>query len=95
VLKAKDVIMVAVDVVHHKIWFGKNNKWYDTTGATTYAPGSKELKPTMLLDKGTKYYPACSARWGHTKLQMLTGSATKYKPPSGFTVYNTILILNA
>jgi hypothetical protein len=95
VLKEKDVIMVAVDVDKHKIWFGKNNKWYDTTGATTYAPGSKELKPTMLLDQGTKYYPACSARWGRTKLQMLTGAATTYKPPSGFTAYNTITIPNA
>ncbi len=90
-----DVIMVAVDTGTQKIWFGKNGKWYDTHGVSNSVPGSKSLNPTMLLDPKIKYYPACSARWGHTKLQIVTGSATKYPAPGGFTPYNLITISDA
>lgn len=87
-----DIVMVAVDVKNDKIWFGKNNKWYDVSGVSQFAPGSKNLQPTMLLDKGTQYFPACSARWGHTQLKLRTGTALKYQPPAGFTAYNLVTI---
>lgn len=89
-----DVIMVAVDTVHRKVWFGKNKYWYDINGQSQYTPTDPQLKPAAFLDGDTKqkYYPAAGARWGYAFLRMRFGTATKYAPPAGFTAYGLVTI---
>jgi hypothetical protein len=88
-LKVGDTIMVAVNKTG--TFFGKNGKWYDRNGVSQYAPGAEELAPTAS-GVGIGMVPCCSARVGHTKLQMRFGNATKYLPPGGFTAYGVVTV---
>ena len=92
VLQVDDVVMIATDQKTREIWFGKNGKWYDTSGPTDLQPGAKDFKAATYLDGDhtVPYYPACSVRLGPTKLVMQFGTGQKYTPPGNFTSYGAL-----
>jgi len=47
-----DVVQVAVDIDNLKIWFGKNNTWYDSAGGATGNPsaGTNACFSTLITD---------------------------------------------
>lgn len=89
-----DIYMIAVDTATRKVWFGRNGKWWENSAPTDKTPGTK-LAPVTYLDgtaKDTKYYPACSARFGHTRMKVRYAKTTKYTPPPGFSPYDVVTI---
>ena len=83
---AGDVMQIAVDVTNTKMWLGKNNVWYNSSGGTTGNP-STGANPTFttsmvgLFPTTGAYANSVNANFGQ---QPFT-----YTPPSGFLPLNT------
>ena len=86
---AGDVMQIAVDVTNTKMWLGKNNVWYNSSGGTTGNP-STGANPTFttsmvgLFPTTGAYANSVNANFGQ---QPFT-----YTPPSGFLPLNTFNI---
>lgn len=75
-IKAGDTIMVAVDMVKGKIWFGKNDRWKGRPG--------KDGEAIVFEPKPGPWYPA-AAGFGPFKAVLRLGLSLKYDLPGGFT----------
>ena len=84
-----DIIQVAFDADSGKIWFGKNNSYFDASGGTTGNPGSG-TNPVGTLIAGSSYLPVWD---GYTNTYVIAANFGQrpfaYTPPSGFYPLNT------
>jgi len=84
-----DVLQVAVDYANSKIWLGKNNTWYDSSGGTTGNPATGS-NATATLSATATYLPAV-VRYGTSNIVSCNYGqrAFSYSAPSGFKSLNT------
>ena len=81
-----DVMQIAVDVTNTKMWLGKNNVWYNSSGGTTGNP-STGADPTFttsmvgLFPISEAYANAVHVNFGQ--------QPWTYTPPTGFLALNT------
>jgi hypothetical protein len=83
---ANDVLQVAVDVTNSKLWLGKNNVFYDSTGGTTGNPttGANPVTTNSVVGSfafGSCYQDTLNANFGQRPFS--------YTPPTGFVAINT------
>jgi hypothetical protein len=79
-----DVVQVAYDASTGKIWFGRNNTWWDASGGSTGNPSSG-TNPVGTLTAGGLYLPVWD---GYTNTWVVAVNfgqrAFAYTAPSGF-----------
>jgi hypothetical protein len=79
-----DVVQVAYDASTGKIWFGRNNTWWDASGGSTGNPSSG-TNPVGTLTAGGLYLPVWD---GYTNAWVVAVNfgqrAFAYTAPSGF-----------
>lgn len=84
-----DIIQVAFDADSGKIWFGKNNSYFDASGGTTGNPGSGTNQVGTLI-AGSSYLPVWD---GYTNTYVVAVNFGQrpfsYTPPTGFYPLNT------
>jgi len=87
---ASDVVQIAVDVTNTKMWLGKNNVWYSSTGATTGNP-TTGANPTFTTSMaGLFLMIEAGGPGGTAAVNMNFGQQPfAYTPPSGFLPLNT------
>jgi hypothetical protein len=83
---AGDILQIAVDADNTKMWLGKNNTWYDSSGGTTGNPstGANATSTTSMV--GLYPFSNCyqnNATWNFGQ------RAFSYTAPTGFTTLNT------
>ena len=83
---AGDVLQVAVDVTNSKLWLGKNNVFYDSSGGTTGNPstGANPVTTNSVVGSfafGSCYQDTLNANFGQRPFA--------YTPPTGFVALNT------
>ena len=83
---AGDVLQVAVDVTNSKLWLGKNNVFYDSSGGTTGNPstGANPVTTNSVVGSfafGSCYQDTLNANFGQRPFS--------YTPPTGFVALNT------
>lgn len=83
---AGDVIQLAVDTTNTKMWLGKNNVWYNSTGATTGDP-TTGANPTFTTSM-VGLFPMTEA-FGNTVNFNFGQRPFAYTPPTGFVALNT------
>jgi hypothetical protein len=77
-----DVIQIAYDADTGKVWVGKNNSWFDSSGGTTGSP-SAGTNPTGTLDTTYQYIPAVRAYSNTLVVTANFGQQPfKYDPPA-------------
>jgi hypothetical protein len=77
-----DVIQIAYDADTGKVWVGKNNAWFDSSGGTTGSP-SAGTNPTGTLDTSYQYIPAVRAYSNTLVVTANFGQQPfKYDPPA-------------
>ena len=86
---AGDLIQLAVDTTNTKMWLGKNNVWYNNTGATTGNP-STGANPTFTTSM-VGLFPMTEA-FGNTVNFNFGQRPFAYTAPSGFLPLNTFNI---
>ena len=89
-ISANEVFQVAVDVTNSKMWIGRSNVWYNSTGGTTGNP-STGANPTFtaafvdfFVFAGFDTTSAVSANFNFGQRPFA------YTPPSGFKALNTL-----
>jgi len=84
-IATNDIIQVAIDQASGKIWFGKNNTWFDSGN-----PSSGTNPATSTLSTSTEYFPVASFfRSGPTLAFNFGQRPFAYTPPTGFVALNT------
>jgi len=83
---AGDVLQVAVDVTNSKLWLGKNNVFYDSSGGTTGNPttGANPVTTNSVVGSfpfGSCYQDTLNVNFGQRPFS--------YTPPTGFVALNT------
>jgi len=83
---AGDVLQVAVDVTNSKLWLGKNNVFYDSSGGTTGNPttGANPVTTNSVVGSfpfGSCYQDTLNVNFGQRPFT--------YTPPTGFVALNT------
>lgn len=87
-----DTLQVAVDQSTGKIWFGRNNTWYNSTGGTTGDPAAG-TNETATVSTTTDWYPAIAKYATGGSYSVNFGQRPfAYTPPSGFKALNTFNI---
>jgi hypothetical protein len=86
---SSDVFQIAVDLDNLKVWLGKNNTWYNSSGGTDGDPATG-ANPTGTLSAGVIYFPA-AAKYGTANSHICNfgQSAFAYTPPTDFLPLNT------
>jgi len=87
---ANDVVQIAVDVTNTKMWLGKNNVWYNSTGGTTGNPttGANPTFTTSMV--GLFLMIEAGGPGGTTAVNMNFGQQPfTYSAPTGFLPLNT------
>ena len=84
-----DIFQVAYDAATGKVWFGKNNTWYDGVNSTTGSP-STGANPVFTLPVGSPMTPSI-ANVGATYSGTLNCGQRpfSYTPPTGFKSLTT------
>ena len=84
-----DIFQIAYDAATGKLWFGKNNTWYDATNGTTGNP-STGANPVFTLPTGSSMTPFL-VNLGATYSGSLNCGQRPftYTPPTGFNRLNT------
>jgi hypothetical protein len=82
---ASDVLQVAVDVTNTKLWLGKNNVFYDSSGGTTGNPstGANPVTTNSVVGSfafGSCYQDTLNVNFGQRPFS--------YTPPTGFVALN-------
>lgn len=83
---AGDIVQVAVDVTNSKIWFGKNNVWYNSGNPSTGANGYTYTSTGMAPTAGLMIKPDAVAR---QMTGRFTAASQTYAPPTGFTAVDS------
>ena len=81
-----DVMQIAVDVTNTKMWLGKNNVWYNSSGGTTGNP-STGANPTFTTSM-VGLFPISEAYANSVHVNFGQRPFT-YTPPTGFLTLNT------
>jgi hypothetical protein len=84
VVQTGDVLQVAVDYATGKLWFGRNNTWYNSSGGTTGNPtaGTNE---TATISTTTDWFPAVAKyNTGGSYAINFGQRPFAYTPPAGF-----------
>lgn len=89
-ISANEVFQVAIDVTNSKMWIGRSNVWYNSTGGTTGDPATG-ANPTftaafadLFIYSGFDTGSAVSANFNFGQRPFT------YTPPSGFKALNTL-----
>jgi hypothetical protein len=77
-----DTIQVAFDPVNLRLWIGKNNVWYNSTGGTTGDPAAG-TNATFTIPAG-EYFPYIQL-YDNTIITNFGQVSFNYTPPTGFT----------
>jgi hypothetical protein len=90
---ANDVVQIAVDTTNTKMWLGKNNVWYNSTGGTTGNP-STGANPTFTTSMvGLFLMIEAGGPGGAAAVNMNFGQQPfVYTAPTGFLPLNTFNI---
>jgi hypothetical protein len=85
-LAAGTVLQIAADVTNGKVWFGKNNTWYDSAGGTTGNPsnGTDQTYTRAIVDWFFR-----AADWGVGVNCNFGQRPFSYTPPTGYKTLNT------
>ncbi len=84
VVQTGDVLQVAVDYATGKLWFGRNNTWYNSSGGTTGNPGAG-TNETATISTTTDWFPAVAKyNTGGSYAINFGQRAFAYTAPSGF-----------
>lgn len=79
-----DVLQVAVDYATGKLWFGRNNTWYNSSGGTTGNPGAG-TNETATISTTTDWFPAVAKYSTGGSYAINFGQRPfAYTPPTGF-----------
>jgi hypothetical protein len=89
-ISANEVFQIAVDVTNSRMWIGRSNVWYNSTGGTTGNP-STGANPTFtaafvdyFIYSGFDTSSAVSANFNFGQRPFT------YTPPTGFVALNTL-----
>ena len=83
---AGDILQIAVDATNTKMWLGKNNTWYDSSGGTTGNPSTGANATSITSMVGLFPFSNCyqnNATWNFGQRPF------SYTPPTGFNALNT------
>jgi hypothetical protein len=84
VVQTGDVLQVAVDYATGKLWFGRNNTWYNSSGGTTGNPAAG-TNETATISTTTDWFPAVvKYNTGGSYAINFGQRAFAYTAPSGF-----------
>ena len=83
---AGDILQIAWDVTNSKVWFGKNNVWYDSSYGTTGNPSTGANPVATSLPAGLFPYVECYAQTADINFGQRPFT---YTPPSGYSALNT------
>jgi hypothetical protein len=84
VVQTGDVLQVAVDYATGKLWFGRNNTWYNSSGGTTGNPAAG-TNETATISTTTDWFPAVvKYNTGGSYAINFGQRAFSYTAPSGF-----------
>jgi hypothetical protein len=84
VVQTGDVLQVAVDYATGKLWFGRNNTWYNSSGGTTGNPAAG-TNETATISTTTDWFPAVAKyNTGGSYAINFGQRAFAYTAPSGF-----------
>ena len=86
---ANDVLQLAVDTTNTKMWLGKNNVWYNSTGGTTGNP-TTGANPTFTTSM-VGLFPMTEVFTNTVHINFGQQPFT-YTPPTGFLPLNTFNI---
>jgi len=79
-----DVFQIAVDLDNLKVWLGRNNTWYDSSGGTTGNPATG-ANATGTLSSGITYFPvAVKFNTANNQSVNFGQRPFAYTAPSGF-----------
>lgn len=82
-----DIIQIAFDPSTGKVWLGRNNTWYNSSGGTTGDP-STGANPTATLTTGIPYVVVVNA-YQHVAYMNFGQRPFSYTPPTGFKALQT------
>jgi hypothetical protein len=86
---ANDVAQIAVDVTNTKMWLGKNNVWYNSTGGTTGNP-TTGANPTFTTSMAGLFFMVEAVA---NSINVNFGQQPfTYTAPTGFLPLNTFNI---
>jgi hypothetical protein len=89
VISANEVFQVAIDVTNSKMWIGRSNVWYNSTGGTTGNP-STGANPTFTAAFADYFIYAGFDTTSSVSANFNFGQRPfSYTPPTGFVALNT------
>ena len=89
-ISANEVFQVAVDVTNSKMWIGRSNVWYNSTGGTTGNP-STGANPTFTAAFANYFVFAGFDTGSAVSANINFGQRPfTYTPPTGFRALNTL-----
>jgi len=89
-ISANEVFQVAVDVTNSKMWIGRSNVWYNSTGGTTGNP-STGANPTFTAAFVNFFVFAGFDTGSSVSANLNFGQRPfAYTPPTGFKALNTL-----
>jgi hypothetical protein len=84
-----NTFQVAIDQSTGKLWLGRNNTWYNSTGGTDGDPAAG-TNETATISTTTEWYPAVAKYATGGSYSVNFGQRPfAYTPPSGFKALNT------
>ena len=88
-----DIYMIAVDFGAGKIWWGKNNSWFNNSGTANPATGTD---PRITFTTGNEWFPYSQSGDSSTSPQAYNfgQQGFAYTPPSGFVALNSANLLD-
>jgi len=80
-----DIVQIAIDQANGRLWFGKNNTWFDSGN-----PSAGTNPATSTLSTSVEYFP-CATFYQSTPVLALNFGQRPftYTPPTGFVAINT------
>ena len=84
-----DILQIAYDAATGKVWFGKNNTWYDSANGATGNP-SAGTNQTITIATGDSMTPfVCNLGATYSGSLNCGQQPFTYTPPTGFVALNT------
>jgi hypothetical protein len=89
-VSVNDIIQIAYDGTTGKIWIGKNNSWYDSSGGQTGNPSTGANPVFTLPDLTNPMAPGFDHAGAPYTVALNCGQRPfTYTPPTGFVALNT------
>ena len=89
-ISANEVFQVAIDVTNSKMWIGRSNVWYNSTGGTTGNPATG-ANPTFTAAFADYFIYSGFDTGSAVSANLNFGQRPfDYTPPSGFKALNTL-----